>query len=341
MYQFTTTERNNAKASEYETKSLFYLFGQHKESKNIEVFIVDCFNDVTGADSKVNKLWDVQSKGVASLNPKKIGKNLFTLFQNYISDIQFNSYIFFMPKLKEMYLKDENKETYGIDNFQDKYIDKIREGLKEEYNRRKKKYPEDNSINKFLLAVDFVMAKETKEEYVKNITGFKPKVKLKEDFYNTIFEEVRDKQTALKNIDVNNLEIMQAKEVLLLGKTLWKKEIDLLVINRMVGMDLFSDNAIPYEFIDEISSFDSEVRKDVIQECQSDIAKLLFNKNSRVTFWRFFGKLLSHKDDIKRQKPRKTFEQLKIEKVVIPKVLGEMSVIYLIAALKGGFDDGN
>jgi len=85
MYQFTTTERNNAKASEYETKSMLYLFGCRKDSKEMDVFIIDCFNDVSGADKAVQRLWDVQSKGVKSLNPKKIGKALITLFQNFIS----------------------------------------------------------------------------------------------------------------------------------------------------------------------------------------------------------------------------------------------------------------
>lgn len=37
-------------ASEFETKSLLYLFGCRKDSKDIDVFIIDCFNDVSGAD---------------------------------------------------------------------------------------------------------------------------------------------------------------------------------------------------------------------------------------------------------------------------------------------------
>ena len=107
MYQFTTTERNNEKASEYETKAMLYLFGCRQDSRDMDVFIIDCFNDVSGANRDVNRLWDVQSKGVKSLNPKKIGEALVTLFQNYCSDIEFEHYILFIPKLKEMYLNDE------------------------------------------------------------------------------------------------------------------------------------------------------------------------------------------------------------------------------------------
>lgn len=114
MYQFTTTERNNAKASEYETKSMLYLFGCRKDSNDIEIFIVDCFNDVSGANNGVQRLWDVQSKGVKSLDPRKIGIALVTLFQNYISDINFQYYILFMPKLndKKLYFQKETSYYY-------------------------------------------------------------------------------------------------------------------------------------------------------------------------------------------------------------------------------------
>lgn len=133
MYQFTTTERNNDKASEYETKSMLYLFGCRQDSKDMDVFIIDCFNDVSGADCDIQRLWDVQSKGVKSLDPRKVGIALITLFQNYISDIAFEHYILFMPKLKEMYLNDENKKYFQIGNFKSQYVDKIKQGLKGEF----------------------------------------------------------------------------------------------------------------------------------------------------------------------------------------------------------------
>lgn len=56
MYQFTTTERNNEKASEYETKAMLYLFGCRQDSRDMDVFIIDCFNDVSGANRDVNRL---------------------------------------------------------------------------------------------------------------------------------------------------------------------------------------------------------------------------------------------------------------------------------------------
>ena len=121
MYKFCTTERNNAKANECETKAMLYLLSYRKDSDEIDAFLVDCFNDVTGSNNDVTKLWDVQSKNVKSLYPATIGIALITLFQNYVSNIDFAHYILFMPKLKKMYLQDETLPTYTINNFIYKY----------------------------------------------------------------------------------------------------------------------------------------------------------------------------------------------------------------------------
>ncbi len=75
MVRCTSLRQQNGtmkkKASEYETKAMLYLFGCRQDSRDMDVFIIDCFNDVSGANRDVDRLWDVQSKGVKSLNPKK------------------------------------------------------------------------------------------------------------------------------------------------------------------------------------------------------------------------------------------------------------------------------
>ncbi|MBD5478778.1 MAG: hypothetical protein HDR14_05735 [Lachnospiraceae bacterium] len=341
MYQFTTTERNNAKASEYETKSMLYLFGCRHDSKDMDVFIIDCFNDVSGADCDVQRLWDVQSKGVKSLDPRKIGIALITLFQNYISDIEFEHYILFIPRLKEMYLKDENKKYFQIDNFKLQYVDKVKKGLRDEYERRNHIAPIDTELENFLQEVEFVIAEEDNQEYIKRITSFRSSLRLEKAFYDAIFDDIRNQQTILKTKNINGYQIMNAVDVLEYEKVLWKKDIDALVINRILGMNIFNSRHVPNSFIDEIALLDFEERKDVIQECQSDIARLLFDKNGRHIFWRFFGKMLTYDSAIKLEKPREIAEKMKRDNVIIPRTLNEMSVVYLISALKEGLTDGN
>lgn len=337
MYTFTTTERNNAKANEYETKSMLYLFGCRKDSEEIEASIIDCFNDVTGSGNNAEKLWDVQAKGVKDMNPKKVGIALVTLFQNFLSDIDFEHYILFMPKLKEKYLLNGTLLVYGISNFNSIYVDKVRQGLSEEYERRNGIKASETDINAFFEKVEFVIADKNREEYIKKITSFKTSNSFEEKFYDSVFEEIRKKQMDLKSTNVHGIQIMKAEEVLQYEKIIWKKEIDALIINRMLGVDIFNSKTVLISFIDEIVSFDDEERKDILQECQADIARLLFDKNGRIIFWKFFSKLLAYKDEISQKKPRKIYEKLKYEGIVIPHVLGEMSVIYLISALKEGF----
>ncbi|MCA6956607.1 hypothetical protein, partial [Pectobacterium polaris] len=89
MYTFKNTERNNKKASEFETKSMLYLLGMRTDSNEIETITIDCFNDVTGACNKFEKLWDIQSKNHSTLPPSKIGESLLTLYNNYVSDFDF------------------------------------------------------------------------------------------------------------------------------------------------------------------------------------------------------------------------------------------------------------
>lgn len=54
----------NEKATEFETKSLLYLLSMMEDSREINTFIIDCFNDVTDATEICDKLWDVQTKGI-------------------------------------------------------------------------------------------------------------------------------------------------------------------------------------------------------------------------------------------------------------------------------------
>ena len=341
MYQFTTTERNNEKASEYETKAMLYLFGCRRDSRDMDVFIIDCFNDVSGANRNVDRLWDVQSKGVKSLNPRKIGEALVTLFQNFMSDIEFEHYILFMPKLKEMYLNDENRKYFQVDNFKSRYIGKIKLGLKSEYQRRHSLEPQEIDLDNFVQKVEFVIAEEQKQGYIRRITPFRSSLSFEEAFYDALFEDIRNQQTILKTKNIDGYQVACAVEVLQYEKVLWKKEIDELVINRILGMDLFNPKQVPVSFIDEMTLLDAEDRKDLIQECQSDIARLLFNKNGRGAFWRFFGRLLSYEDAIREERPSKIEAQIRREDIAIPKVLSRESVIYLISALKEGLNDDN
>lgn len=188
-----------------------------EDSKEIDTFIIDCFNDVTGANRTCDKLWDVQSKAIKSLNPTKIGESLITLYENYISDIKFEFYILFFPKLKDIYFIDSDKDIFGIENFHNKYISKIMEGLKSEYIRRNKIEAkiEDNenlmlNIESFIKKVNFVIASGSKSSYIRNIIALRKGFEKDDNFFDSIFNEIRDRQSSLKNTSIHGIEIQNA-----------------------------------------------------------------------------------------------------------------------------------
>ena len=198
MYVFNNTERNNFKASTFETKSLLYLIGLRPDKDEISVLAIDCFNDVTGMNDLSNKLWDVQSKGEAKLTPYKIGKYLFTLYDNYDSQFTFHDYIFFMPPLKKDYINDNVSHIYKTCDFQEKQKHKIKSGLINELNRLSRKY-RDSDIDNFLDQVIYVEDRKETSTYVKKVVNFKSSNQKDNKFYDEIFKEIRDLQTAKKN----------------------------------------------------------------------------------------------------------------------------------------------
>jgi hypothetical protein len=296
---------------------------------------------VTGVSDDVTKLWDVQSKNVKSLNPTKIGIALITLFQNYTSSIDFEHFILFMPKLTEMYLIDETLSVYSFDNFIGKHRLKIIDGLEKEYLRRNGVSTNRSSINEFLEKVTFVNAKEDKVEYIKNIVKFKNLITIDDAFFIAIFNEIMDKQTKLKNIDIEGKQVNCAKEAFAFEKVIHRNEIDILIINRFVGVDLFSNRMIPNLFFEEVKDYDSEQRKDIIEDCNASISKVIFNKNNKKIFWNFFEETIFMVKNDRNKSPRGIYFELKNKKVRFPISLDEISAIYLISILKEGLDDNH
>lgn len=285
-YTFKNTEINNKKAHDYETKSLLYLIGRRQDSKEIEYITFDCLNDVSGVNKKSDKIWDIQSKNEKKLSPKKIGKYLFTLFDNYISSFEFKEFIFFSPPINTSYKIDETLTIYGINNIEKKTLDRIVNGLNEEIIRVKgnaKNYSLEQS--EFLNKVIFVEDNELENEYVKTVTKFK-NVELKTDaFYTSIFQEIRDIQSSKKNSYIENSIISEIRDVLKFERHLYTKDIDLLIISRIIGYEIFKYKSVPICFSPLLDGQEIEDRLDIIQDCNSNLSRAFYNKNCNRIFW--------------------------------------------------------
>lgn len=345
MYRIKTSERNNDKATEFETKSLLYLLTKIKDHQKIDLFIIDCFNDVTGAKRDLKESWDVQSKGVASLSPKTIGVALYTLFANYVSDIDFTHYLLFSPPIKEIYLDDPSLETFDIKNFKKEKIVKIKEGLEDEIVRRNDSDMNNASnlsaIDSFLDRVIFIIDRCQKADYIKSIIEFKNIDHLDDAFLIKIFDEIRVLQSAKKIPNVYNKTVNSIQEAQTFNKTIHRKDIELLVVNRVIGNDLFSANGIPTYFIREVAGLDEEDIIDLIQECQTKLSRTLFNKSNKKTFWILLEKIMievTHKPSATIYDILSTIN-LELRNSVF--TLDDKALLYLIALVKEGVYNEN
>ena len=342
MYRIKTSERNNDKATEYETKSLLYLLTKIKGHRSIDLFIIDCFNDVTGVAEGYKDSWDIQSKNVASLTPRKVGIALYTLFANHVSDLSFGHYILFLPPLKDSYVNDVTAEVFQIDNFVTGKTKDVKSGLESEIERRNDADVNTSAnlakIDAFLSEVIFITDRYNKSEYIKSIIKFKNLSILKDEFLIRIFEEIRAKQAVKKISNVDGAEVSSIQEAAALGKNITRKEIELLVVNRVIGNDLFSKNGVPLYFIREVSTMDEEDVADLIQECQSQIGKTLFNKNNKKAFWYLLEEIISVIEIDKKQGIRSILSQISAKAKAGVFTMDENALLYLIALVKEGLE---
>ena len=337
MYTFKNTEINNKKASDFETKSMLYLLGMRSDSNEIEIITVDCFNDVTGVNNSFSKLWDVQSKNHNSLPPSRIGESLFTLYDNYVSNISFHAYILFIPKLNRGYLVDESLNSYAYDNIKSKQQFGIEKKLKEKINSNKSGDVPPLFFD-FLSNILFVEGNKRTSTYIKSLSKFKNKKSVPEDVYDRIFLEIRNAQSVLKNSYIENETISHPSEVLKFGRHISKKEINTLLISRFIGIDVFSFPGVPISFIPFTSGLDEEEIKDLLQECNENLSRAFFDKIGCREFWKISERLISLVKMDPKRSVKNIYEEL-ISNIKVETIyLDEKTVQYMISLVKTGLE---
>jgi hypothetical protein len=340
IYKIKNTEINNKKASEFETKSLLYLIGFRKDSSEINLLAIDCLNDVTGLSKSFEKLWDIQSKNHSTLNPKKIGVSLFTLFDNFISEINFHELILFVPKLTENYLIDSNLMSHDINNFKPPVIEKIKNGLAFEI-LRVKNTCDNSKLDLFFKKVTFVQDNKKNSTYIKGITKFKNKKTINEDLYNSIFEDIRDVQSIKKNSYIEGIVINDIRDIIPLNRHIYTKDIKTLIINRIIGFDLFATQ-YTISFLPEIrKTVDDDDAKDLLQECKSNLTRAFFNKSSNKEFWLIIEELINIISSTPQTSIYETLDYLRTKIQIRSSYFNEKSILFLISLIKDGFKDEN
>lgn len=290
-YVVKSSERLRPSAADTETKALLYLMNFRDDSEEIHYFVVDFFNDLTGMSKMSDKLWDLQSKGDKQPSPRAIGTELVTLYKNYVSEFEFDKYILFLGGISNTVRIDDKLTKFTISNVKDSAIKKLKEGLLAEC--KEKTYIADKDVNEerideFLKKVHFIVDDQSKGDYVKKIIKLNSAIIPAEETLVAIFNEIRDVQAGKKNISVvEGITVEAPDDALNYGRHLTTTEIRLMVLSRILNQNVIG-SSVPPSFIDTYMKFPEEKRKNMLEDCQLDLSRALFNSNCQEDFWKLF-----------------------------------------------------
>lgn len=342
-YTVKSSEKTRKSGADGETKALLYLMNFRSDSNDIHYFIVDFFNDLTGMDRFSTQLWDVQSKAAKNNSPKAIGKELVTLFKNYLSEFEFAHYILFIGGVTSVLRIDDTLNTFDISNIKDSAMLNLTEGLKEE--AHDKGYIDDHdvtneNISSFLSKVLFVIDDKEPSEYVRAIIKHHPGIIPEKQILDAIFNELREQQSGKKNSKVEGITIQTTDEALNYCRHLTSNEIRLFVLQRIINRNPV-EKGVPTSFIPIYNTWTPEHQKDMLDECKQALCRALFNKNAANAFWTLFesiyNTIIMH--------PQYDIQQiyLSIDNSIISASpdFDILSLKYFIAVVKDGIQDDN
>lgn len=342
LYTVKSSEKLRKSGAEAETKALLYLMNFRSDSNDIYYFVVDFFNDLTGMDNMAARLWDLQSKGAHNVGPKAVGRELVTLFKNYMSEFTFEDYILFISSVSRTFRRDSSLTVFGIENVKDIAIKLIKDGLVEEGNKKgyiDNAHLTDENIDGFLKSVLFVIDDDQQpREYVKAIIKQHPNIIPEDKVLDAIFNEIRDKQSSKKNISVvEGVVIETTDEALNYCRHLTNNEIRLMTLQRIISRDPLSQG-IPASFIPIYSAWPPEQQREMFEDCQGALCRALFNKNAADGFWFLFENTYK----LIMENPNETVQQLFARLKALPNCVSRcpdfdaISLKYFISVVKDG-----
>lgn len=336
-YIVQASERVRGIGADYETKAMLYLMNCREDSSQIELFAIDFYNDVTGLNDHANKAWDVQSKGNKSGGPKEIGKELVTLFRNYMSELEFDYLILFLASVPVTLRENSTLTTFGIDNVSENAYKSLKAGLIEE--SRKKTYIKDewlidSNIDPFLSQVTFVVDEKNKADYIREIIKVNPKYIPQDSILDGIFNLIRNAQSAKKNNEsVEGEEVTHLHDVLLYDRVLRAREIQLMVINSLINHDVMNTTP-PQSFYQLLHRFDGIRQREIIEDCKLQIATMLYDKSCSEFFWNLLNLIFETIEKNSSLTVKQMFDSISTEEPVKNARLDALTVQYLISVMK-------
>lgn len=342
-YTVQSSEKLRKTGADGETKALLYLMNLRSDSNEIHYFIVDFFNDITGMDRFSTKLWDVQSKSGKNNTPKLIGRELVTLFKNYLSELEFSYYILFLGGVSVSFRNDNTLTSFDISNVTSTSLNRLKDGLMEEALSKEyieDKYITEQNISDFLENVIFVIDDKAPSDYVKAIIQDHPQIIPEKKILDAIFNELRNEQASKKNSLVEGITIQTTDEALNHCRHLTNNEIRLFVLQRIINRNPI-EKGVPQSFVPIYSMWAPEQQRDMIDECKQALCRALFNKNAAHEFWVLFEAIYN----IIISNPQYTVQEIYTAidnntKEASPD-FDVLSLKYFISVVKDGVQDDN
>lgn len=342
-YKVTASEKLRGPGAEHETKSLLYLMSLRPDSKDIDFFVIDFFNDVSGVDRYPSKVWDIQSKAASNLSPKEIGKCLVTLFKNYNQKeiIPFKHFILFVGGVSNTVRINSNLNEFDISNVQSSAISKIIEGLTEKsklVGYIENQWISDENIKNFLNHVTFHISQGDKKDYIKRVINQSIIRLPNEAILESIFDEIKNTQSAKKDIVVENQILNRLDEFLYYNKHLKRNEIFLLILNRIINNNVLS-TSIPQFFIPIYNEIPESIQKDKIEDCQNAMALILHDKNNQDNIWLLYENIYNLLNSNPQKNVNDIYDLVDNQLMENVAFLDALSLKYLISLIKGGLND--
>lgn len=342
-YTVKSSEKTRKSGADGETKALLYLMNFRSDSNEIHYFVVDFFNDLTGMDRFSTKLWDVQSKAAKNNSPKAIGKELVTLFKNFLSEFDFAHYILFVGGVTGVLRINASLNTFDISNITDAAVIKLTEGLIEEATEKGYIDNQDitnENITNFLSKVLFVIDDKAPSEYVRAIIKNHPGIIPEKQILDAIFNELREEQSGKKNSKVEGITIQTTDEALNYCRHLTSNEIRLLVLQRILNRNPV-EKGVPTSFIPIYNTWAPEHQKDMLDECKQSLCRALFNKNAANAFWALFESVYNTIITYPQYDVQQIYLSIDNSVKNASPDFDILSLKYFIAVIKDGVQDDN
>lgn len=340
-YVIRSTEQNAARGNDMETRALLHMLCFRNDYNDINGFAIDFFNDVTGMDNMALRLYDVQSKAAKS-GPKDIGRELVTLFKNYVSDFRayFVEEVLFLGSITSNVLEDDDVLTeFKYADLTDEAQRAVRISLIEECGN--KSYIDDASvsaenIDAFLGEVTFVVSMATKEEYIRPLIKTTNVLVPTDRDLRAIFNEVRKAQVAIKTRSkVEGIEINHPSEAYNYSRVLERSDIELLVIQRLINKNPL-EAGIPVSFVPVYRSLAEDEAEEKVEDCQHAVARQMFAASESSAFWKLLEQIVTVIESDGQADVEAVFHAINPKILSACKFLNPLSAQYFIAIVKDG-----